>query len=299
MLLEAMKNGRYHVLHHLGSGSISEVYLGKDTTTGRQVVLKLLWGDASSSQQEHSFDDKVKMLAKLHHPNIVQVLDSGSEVINGTQMHFIVMPFYPYGTLATWLDNAENCKGLSMQDVGRIVRQSANALQYAHDHNIIHQDVKPSNMLLEREASVHSLLLSDFRLIALSSETLDLPSPLTSSALYMAPEQWKRQPVRPVRASDQYALAVIVYQLLTGCFPFQGSSQELMEAHLHVQPLSPSTRNPFLSQGIDMMLLRALEKKPSDRYAKVTDFASAFEQIIQSMAAPAIVRIDNSEVPQL
>ncbi len=291
MVLEAMKKGRYRVLYRIWRGSLSEVYLGEDTASGRQVALKILWVGASSSQNESSFENKAKTLAKLCHPNIVQLLDSGSEVIDGTLLHFIVMPFYPYGTLATWLENAENCKALSMQDIGRILRQSADALQYAHDHNIIHQDVRPSNILIEREANVHFLLLSDFRLTALSSETFDIPSPLASSALYMAPEQWKRQPVRPVRASDQYALAVIVYLLLTGCSPFRGSLEELMEAHLHMQPISPSTINPFLSQGIDMMLLRALEKKPGDRYARVTDFASAFEQIIQPMAAPAMVRL--------
>ncbi len=95
-------------------------------------------------------------------------------------------------------------------------------------------------------------------------------------------------------AGDQYALAVVIYLLLTGRSPFQGGPEELMEAHLHVQPASPSTINPFLSQGIDRMLLRALDKKPSDRYARVTNFASAFEQIIQPMAAPAMVWIGNT-----
>ena len=292
MVLEAVKQGRYRVLYPLARGSLSKVYLGEDTITGRQVALKLLWGDTSSLQHERSFDDKARTLTKLCHPNIVQLLDFGSEVIDGAQMHFSVMPYYQYGTLAAWLENAENRKGLSMQDVGRILRQSADALQCAHNQNIIHQDVKPSNLLIEREGSLRTLLLSDFSLMALSSKTFDLPLPIASSALYIAPELWKKGAVRrPVRASDQYALAVIVYLLLTGRFPFEGSHEELMEAHLYMQPLAPSALNPFLSRGIDSTLLRALEKKPGDRYANVTDFASTFEQIIQPMASPAMIRI--------
>ena len=293
MVLEAMKKGHYRVLRRLGRGSKSEVYLGEDTTTGQQVVLKLLWADASSSQREvlHSFDDEVKTLAKLRHSNILSLLDSGSEVIDGTRAHFLVTPFCPYGSIATWIENAQNYRGLSLQDVGRILRQSADALQYAHDRGIIHQNVKPSNILIGRETSLHSLLLSDFRLAAFPPETLDLlPSPV-SSALYMAPEQWQGQ---PMGASDQYALAVVIYLLLTGRSPFQASPEKLMEAHLHVQPASPSAINPSLSQGIDRMLLRALEKNPVDRFDRVTDFASAFEQIIQPMAAPAIVWIGNT-----
>ena len=102
--------------------------------------------------------------------------------------------------------------------------------------------MKPSNILIGRGTSLQHLLLSDFRLVAFLSETFDLLPSLVGSGLYIAPEQWQGQ---PIRASDQYALAVMIYLLLTGHPPFQGCPEELMEAHLHCQPVSPSAINRY------------------------------------------------------
>jgi eukaryotic-like serine/threonine-protein kinase len=284
---KTVKKGRYHVLRRIGRGNRGEVFLVEDTTSGQQVALKLFGANASllSSLQQDSlccFDDEVKTVTGLCHPNILPLLDSGEEGINGTP--FIVMPYCPEGSLAAWLQDKENCKALSFQDVAYIVRQAADALQYAHEHAVIHQNVKPSNFLFNGDAGFHCLMLSDFHMTSFLPKSSSAELSAVGSPLYMAPEQWKGQ---PVVATDQYALAVMTYLLLTGRPPFQG--EELRDAHSNIPPALPSSINPIISQGIDAVLLRALEKEPGERFATISAFASAFEQIIQPMAAPAMV----------
>jgi serine/threonine protein kinase len=152
------------------------------------------------------------------------------------------------------------------------------ALQYAHDKKFIHRDVKPENMLIGQH---QELLLSDFGIatIAHSTSSLNVGSEGTSGTLaYMAPEQIEGHP-RPV--SDQYALAVVVYEWLCGERPFEGSSSEVMAQHLSVPPVPLHERMPTISAEIEQVVLRALSKDPKARFASVADFSTALEQASQ------------------
>ncbi len=284
---EIVNNGRYHVLRRIGQGDRGEVFLVEDTTSGQPVALKLFGALAPLlSHFQHDalscFDEKVKAVTGLRHPNILPVLDFGEE--SGTP--FVVMPYCAEGPLAAWLQDKENCKALSFQDVAYIVRQAADALQYAHEHAVIHQHVQPSNFLFNGDAGFYCLMLSDFHITGFLPKASTTGLSVVGSPLYMGPEQWKGQ---VVVASDQYALAVMTYLLLTGRPPFQGDAEQLRDAHSNILPALPSTINPILSQGIDAVLLRALEKEPDKRFTTISAFADAFERIIQPMAAPAMV----------
>src|SRR5205823_14093834 len=139
--------------------------------------------------------------------------------------------------------------------VAHFVRQAANALQYAHNQQLIHQDVKPSNFLIrsnEEYPNRPDLLLADFGVAKFTSATSSMSHAIRGTPSYMAPEQWEGN---PVMATDQYALAIMAYELLTGSPPFQGGVGQMMYQHFHVQPQPPSTRNPRIPKELDIVLL--------------------------------------------
>src|SRR5207302_6584071 len=162
---------------------------------------------------------------------------------------------------------------LSPQDIAYVVEQAAEALQYAHDHHVIHLDVKPPNFLLRsnrKNPNRPTLLLADFGIARNSATAASSSRTLRGTPTSMAPEQWSSM---TVPATDQYALAVMVYEILAGRPPFVGGMEQLMYQHFNVQPPPPSKYNPELSVAVDAVILRALAKKPEDRFPSITDFA--------------------------
>src|SRR5579872_2881921 len=274
MPLESLQNGRYRIVRPLGSGSMGEVYLVDDTRIDRQVAIKVIRFDASSFMNTDAtqdairlFEREAKSIAQLNHPNILPLFDYGEEVINGTTVTYMVMPYCPDGSLSTWLQQHAEADMLSPQHTIHFTRQAADALQHAHDHDIIHQDVKPSNFLIRnRNGGLPDILLADFGIARLAASSSGASQVVRGTPMYMAPEQWEGH---PVPATDQYALAVMTYQLLTGRTPFQGGPSQMMYQHMTVSPLPPSTVNSALSPSVDSVLLRALAKRPQDRFPTV------------------------------
>jgi serine/threonine protein kinase len=169
--------------------------------------------------------------------------------------------------------------------VASLVEQAAEALQYAHDHEIIHLDVKPSNFLLRRtgrDPQRPTLLLADFGIARNFTTVSSASRTIRGTPTAMAPEQWSGN---PVFASDQYALAVMAYELLTGRPPFTGSMEQLMYKHFTVQAPPPGKFSLRLPSALDTVLLRALVKKPEERFPTIADFADAFVQAVQPVCA--------------
>jgi eukaryotic-like serine/threonine-protein kinase len=169
-------------------------------------------------------------------------------------------------------------------------------LQYAHDQGLVHQDVKPSNFLI-RQRTEHpnrpDLLLADFGIAKIAGNTSTSSQNTRGTPSYMPPEQWNAQ---PVPASDQYALAIMAYQLLTGQMPFRGSPMQTMQQHCNVPPTPPSRLNPRLSDALDAVILRALAKKPEERFPSISLFAQAFRQALAYKGAlRATLTISRSE----
>ncbi len=267
--------GNYRLVSLLGQGGYAEVYLGQHVRFKQQAAIKVLHAQLSEQEIEH-FQQEAETIAMLAHPGIVRVLDF--DVQEG--LPFLVMDYAPNGTLRRHYPKG----GLvPLPVIISLVKQVADALQYAHEQKFIHRDVKPENMLLGRRQEV---LLSDFGIatIAHSTSSLSASAQGTSGTLaYMAPEQIEGQP-RP--ASDQYALGVVVYEWLCGERPFEGSVSELIAQHMSMPPPSLRERVPAIPVEVEQVVLRALAKDHKARFSTVQDFAVAFEQASQRALSP-------------
>jgi serine/threonine protein kinase len=272
--------GHYRVLRLLGRGGFAHVYLGEHLYLNSLAALKVLHTQFSE-EEAAAFLREAQTLMHLSHPHIIRVLDFAVE--NGTP--FLVMEYAPHGTL-----RQRHPKGtrLPPNTIVPYVRQVASALQYAHDRQFVHRDVKPENMLLGERFEV---LLADFGLTMLtpdtnSERTQAMNESLTGTVPYLAPEQLQGH---PRLASDQYTLGIVVYEWLCGTHPFSGSPLEIFMQH-QATP-SPPLRAyvPDLSADIEAVVLRALEKEPGRRFAPIADFATAFQQACGEVAsAPAV-----------
>ena len=287
MQLEGNVFGHYKFLQRIGSGGMGEVYLAEDMRIERQVAVKVMQSEPApypnapiTQEATRLFQREMKAIVSLDHPNILPLLDFGEQTINGTTYMYLVMPYRPEGSLVDWL-RRQGGTLLPQQDVVHLVVQVAEALQHAHRHQIVHLDVKASNFLVRgREESGHlpDLLLADFGIAHLSAATSTASQSIRGTPSSMPPEQWAGH---PVAASDQYALAIMVYQLLTGTVPFQGNMQQMMYQHLNESPRPASVHNADVSASIDAVLLRALAKKPEERFPSMLAFAAAFQAACQ------------------
>ena len=192
--------------------------------------------------------------------------------------HYLVIPYYKEGSFASWL-RRRGSDLLSMEDVVYFVQQAADALQYAHSRQVIHRDVKPSNFLIDTSENPNrpNLLLADFGISKFASATTASGTQSLGTLTYMPPEQLNG---RPTYASDQYALAIMAYELLVGHPPFEGPPPVVIRQHMEDQPQPPSILNPGLPRAIDNVLLRALEKKAENRYPTISEFARALQQAL-------------------
>ncbi len=290
MLLEGQQIGGYQFLRLLGSGGMGDVYLAEDRQIGQQVAIKVIrsqlgtYLDVGASEEAiRLFQREAKAIAMLDHPHILPLFAYGEEQFGDTRLVYLVMPYRPEGSLASWVRDHYRGTLMAPEDVAHVVHQAAEALQHAHTHKIIHQDVKPSNFLLripEETPTRPELFLADFGIARFMSASSDAAShSVRGTPLYMAPEQCLGA---PVLASDQYALAVMAYELLTGRTPFQGTLMQVMYQHINATPEPPSSLNLRLPKSLDAVLLIGLAKKPEERFATVRAFANAFQQALQS-----------------
>ena len=300
MSLEGQLIDHYRLVRLLGSGSMGEVYLAEDVAIQRQVALKVIRAEVAFSpnnmahqEMNRLFQREVKVIATLDHPHILPLYDYGEANVNNTSVAYLVMPYRPEGSLLHWLQQHRNEDSsqqvaLQVQDVVSIVQQAAAALQHAHDHQIIHQDVKPANFLVrtnQEHPNLPDLLLADFGVARFTpTATATASQTIRGTPAYMAPEQINGH---AVPATDQYALAIMAYELLTGHSPFQGGLAQILYQQFHDEPALPSTQNPALSATIDAVLLKALAKQPEARFPSVTAFARALQEALQNTNSSA------------
>ncbi len=284
MLSEGLQLGRYRLLRLIGRGGAGNVYLAEDQRIKRQVALKIVQSEAANSEAVKEamalFQREAQTIAVLSHPNILPLFDFGEETVNGMTLIYLVTPFCPERSLSVWLRQRHGTLMLPPHEVAHIIQQAAEALEYAHDNQVIHRDVKPSNFLVRSRKDTPDrpdLLLADFGIARLSQATLNMSRTIRGTPMYMAPEQWSGN---AVPASDQYALAIMAYELLTGQLPFQGTQEQIMYQHLMAQPRPPGAVNPHLPPSIDVVILRAMAKQPEARFPSISDFARAFQRAV-------------------
>jgi serine/threonine protein kinase len=283
MPLEGKQIGRYHILRILGSGGMGEVYLAEDARIGQQVAIKIMRAETGFFDErgrDSLFLREVKTIALLDHPRILPLFDYGNAHVDDMLLAYLVMPYRQDGSLADWL-RRKGIARLSPQQGQHVLGQAADALQHAHDHNIVHQDVKPSNFLVRADKDL-DIFLTDFGISRLATATSNSSQAIRGTPTYMAPEQWEGQ---PVFATDQYALAVTMYELLTGRPPFQGNPGRVMYQHINTLAQPASALNPAIPPSVDAVLLRALAKRPEERFDTISAFANAFQQALRGGTA--------------
>ena len=261
--------GNYRLIRLLGHGGFANVYLGEHVYLKTEAAIKVLQVQLGDDER-NNFLDEARTIAHLVHPHIIRVLDFG---VQG-YMPFLVMDYAPNGTLR---ERHPRGTQVPIAIISSYVNQVASALQYAHNQNLIHRDVKPGNMLLGRN---NEILLSDFgiALIAESSHSQSTQDTVGTIA-YMAPEQIEGKP-RP--ASDQYSLGIVVYEWLCGERPFHGSLTEVATQQLATPPPSLRAKVPSISPEVENVVMKALAKDPHQRYPNVEAFAGALDQASKS-----------------
>ena len=258
---------RYTIVRELGAGGMATVYLAHDLRHDRDVALKVLKPDLAGALGAERFLTEIKLCARLQHPHILTVLDSGE-----TAGHlWFTMPFVEGESLR---DRLSREKQLSVDDALRITREAAEALDYAHRHGVIHRDIKPENILL----SEGHALVADFgigRALSAGDQRLTATGLSVGTPAYMSPEQAAGD--RDVDArSDIYSLATVLYEMLSGETPFSAPTSQAMIARRFTETAKPvrETRESVPEQ-IDQAIAKALARTAADRFATAAEFAHA------------------------
>lgn len=291
----------YQVLRLIGQGSMGEVYLAEDTQTLRQVAIKVIHNgfqadpdEAALAEAFDAFQREMKMISQFDHAHILPYYHFDKLNTDDGLLFYMVMRYYADGSLTDWLGK-RGSDLLTIQDVGHVIAPVASALQLAHDYGITHGAVKPSNLLValsNDHPAYPDLLLGDFSLSAALAPILPDTNAVRGNYAYMAPEQWQGQ---TVPATDQYSLAIVVYQLLTGEAPFKGPVQELAHQQLSSVPEMPGKLNTHVSAAIDAVVSRALSKDIDERFSSIQDFALALRQACDYRDMRAALSISHIE----
>jgi predicted ATPase/tRNA A-37 threonylcarbamoyl transferase component Bud32 len=257
--------GNYRLVRLLGQGGYAQVYLGEQIYLGNEAAIKVLHAQLGDQDMER-FRFEARTIAHLEHPHIVRILDFGVE----GNTPFLAMSYAPHGSLRQMHPRGTR---LPLAKVVTYVEQTALALQHAHEHKLIHRDIKPDNLLVGRS---HEIMLCDFGIAVIEENSRSYAARDTvGTVAYMAPEQMLGH---PCPASDQYALGIVVYEWLCGERPFQGSFIEVSTQHHLRPPSSLCEKVPGLPVEVEQVVLKSLAKDPEQRFPDMLAFASALAQ---------------------
>ncbi|HEX6542012.1 MAG TPA: protein kinase [Ktedonobacterales bacterium] len=264
--------GDYYLRELLGAGGMADVYRGYDLTLLRNVAVKVLAGPLTDdAEYVERFRAEARRVGALRHAHLVPVYHAGEETVDGQRLLYIVMPL-----LHESLDDVLEREGkLPPARAVKLVLQIANGLEAAHQHGLIHRDVKPGNILLDAEGQA---FLADFGLareVRLAGHKMTQQPWGTPE--YMAPEQLQNGAID--QRADVYALGVVLYELLTGKRPFEGNSAYLVAAQTLKGPLKPpSTHESAITPALERVVLKALAREPDGRYPNMAEFALALRR---------------------
>ncbi|MCU0497317.1 MAG: protein kinase [Anaerolineae bacterium] len=277
--------GQYQILELIGQGGMGAVYRAKQITLDVERAIKILPAEfAQHPDYTHRFTREAKTAAGLQHPNIVSVIDYGTYQGNS----YLVMPLLSGGSLSDRLEQRlqGNHPLPSLSEVARLLTQIASALDYAHGRGVIHRDIKDSNIMFDDQGNAY---IADFGIAKLmyAATRLTTTNMTIGTPAYMSPEQW--QGGSGIEApTDQYALGVLIYQLLSGEPPFQGDTPfQLMHKHLYQDPEPIQQLRDDVPEALQAILARAMAKDPDDRYPTVSAFADAFREAIHEVGSTA------------
>src|SRR6188508_1340470 len=287
--LNAALAGRYRIERELGAGGMATVYLAEDLRHHRQVAVKVLRHDLAASLGAERFLREIEIAARLHHPHILPLYDSGG----AGDVLFYVMPLVEGQSLR---DRLTKGGALPIDEGVKVIREVADALVYSHQHGVVHRDIKPENILL---TSGHARV-TDFGVAKSVSEAAGAAE-LTGTGVtlgtpaYMAPEQATADPTMDHRA-DIYALGAMAYEVLAGRAPFTGNAQQVLAGHLTRKPEALSALRSTVPASVEAVVMRCLEKNPADRPQGADEVLRALDSSATTTsmvtgAAPAAVAL--------
>lgn len=273
------KVGRYELLDELGRGAMGVVYRARDPSIGRLLAIKTIrMAELSDPVEAERLRERMRREAHsagiLSHPGIVVVYDVGQE----GELAYIAMELVEGRSLESLMQDQQPP---SRQTILSVLRQTAAALDYAHRKGIVHRDIKPANILIREDGVVK---ITDFGVAKISSsQQLTIAGTVLGTPNYMSPEQVQGKPVDG--RADQFSLAVIAYELLTGQKPFTGDTlTTVLYKIVAEQPRPPQEINPSLPWPVSLVLSRALAKNPEERYPTCTEFVDALEKALGTKA---------------
>ncbi|NPV79871.1 MAG: Stk1 family PASTA domain-containing Ser/Thr kinase [Firmicutes bacterium] len=273
--------GRYTILEKLGEGGMAEVYKARCSVLNRIVALKILRPQFACDEEfVERFRREGRAAASLSHPNVVNIYDVGRD----GDKHYIVMEYVKGATLKEIIKR-EGC--IPPGYAAWIAREICHALEHAHRNNIVHRDVKPHNILVTQDGMVK---VADFGIAhAASTNTITETGTVIGTVSYFSPEQARGGQVSP--QSDIYSLGIVLYEMLCGRVPFRGDSPIAVAIqHIQEKPVPPRTLNPDVPEGLERVVMRALEKDPSKRFKTAEDMARALDPFA---TPPDIASIDD------
>ncbi|MEO6887493.1 MAG: protein kinase [Ktedonobacteraceae bacterium] len=305
--------GKYELVEQLGRGGLAEVWKAHDPQLQRYVAIKLLHPNLRDDPSFiNRFEHEARLIASLHHPNIVQIHDFqvaravGSDGRDANPMAYMVMDYVEGITLADYIHNTAN-KGLfpSSKTLLGLFTSISLAIDYAHQQGMIHRDIKPANILLDRRNTTRNAIgeptLTDFGFAKLMGTSLNtLSGAQSGTPLYMSPEQAGGYPGN--ERSDLYSLGIILYEVTTGVLPFQGGTvSDVIAQHINAAPVAPSLINPDISPALSLVILRSIAKDPAARFPSAAAMTSALAGAL-NLAVPenlrrSVLPVDPEDLP--
>jgi len=264
--------GQYEIVSRLGKGGMATVYRARQVTMGRDVAIKVMSADlAADPEFVARFEREAHVIARLEHPRILPVHDFGHQ----GELFYLVMRLIEGESLYYRLKRGP----LPLKTAARFVGQIGEALDYAHAKGVIHRDLKPNNILIDQW---DNLYLTDFGLAKMmaSAQSLTQSGTVLGTPAYMAPEQWRGEPVDA--RCDVYALGIILYEMVAGRTPFEADTPfTLMYQHIHDAPPPLRETLPDLPAEVEAVILKALAKSADDRYQSAGEMARAFNEVVR------------------
>ncbi len=270
--INAALTGKYVIERELGAGGMATVYLAEDVKHRRKVAIKVLRDDLSASVGAARFHREIEIAAQLQHPSILPLLDSGE----ADGLLYFVMPYVQGQSLRHRLNRERE---LPIADAVKLLIEIVDGLAHAHEHGVVHRDIKPDNVML----SGRHALVTDFGVARAVSEatngnTLTTMGVALGTPSYMSPEQATADPGIDHRA-DIYAVGVVAYELLAGRLPFSGTPQQVLAAHVTETPEPITKYRPGISPALANAVMRCLAKLPADRWQTASELLAALEPL--------------------
>ncbi len=287
-LLREDTRGEFEILRQIGRGGMAAVYLAHEVHLDRNVAIKVLPPELTFGHGVERFKREAKTAAALDHINIIPIY----RIASGGKIFWYAMKFLEGRSLDAHIRAAGQ---LSLDETIKILQAVANALDYAHQHEVVHRDVKPANVMLDARERV---VVTDFGIAKpLTETTLTASGSLVGTPYYMSPEQGMGKPV--TGAADQYSVAVMTYHMLTGRVPFEGDSAiEVLHKHCTAAPPPMDSLRPGLPAHVYAAVKKSLEKKADQRFDSVTAFVDALIRPAPGLVvAPTVAETPTTIIP--